>query len=118
MNDPIAVIDVKIADAFGMRDLPNTIVVNTKGANHMRTSRKEVEAVFKNWLLVTGLKQSKSYDDVGGYSLDYAPCYGGYDIERVCNKSGGVSMVFNNRQPAGIFVACLRAAIRTLEEMR
>ena len=84
----------------------------------MRTTRKEIEGVFNLWVNSINGRIAKSYNDTGAYRLDYAACYGGYRVERICNASGGVSDIFNTRLPAWEFVTALRYAMRTLEEAR
>jgi len=84
----------------------------------MRTSRKEVEGVFRLWVEAIGGVQAKSYNDVGGYRLDFNSVYGGYEIERVCNEHGGVNVVTGGRLSATEFVSALRVSMRSIEEMR
>lgn len=85
---------------------------------NMRTTRKEVEGVFKLWVAAVGGHVASSYSDVNGYRLDHNSVYGGYCIERICNESGGVSVVLDHRQSAYAFVTSLRMAMRSLEEAR
>lgn len=84
----------------------------------MRTSKREVEAVFKTWCAVFQGRAAWDYRDVGAYRLDYASCYGGWRIERICNASGGVDDVFPYRLRSWEFVTALRIAIRSEEERR
>lgn len=84
----------------------------------MRTTIKEVEGVFRLWVAAINGRAAESYKDVGAYKLDYAACYGGYRVERICNEAGGVSDVTLSRAPAAEFVAGLRIAMRSIEQMR
>lgn len=81
----------------------------------MRTTKHEIAGVFGLWVKAVGGRVAASYNDVGGYRLDHAACYGGYRIERIETESGGVSDVFTVRLPAGEFVTALRMAMRSLE---
>lgn len=77
----------------------------------MRTTKKEVEAVFKQFCEDNDFKIAESAVDVGGYTLDYAACYGGYVINRISNDGGGVSQPFGYmRRGAKELVDCLRFA--------
>jgi hypothetical protein len=38
------------------------------------------------------------YNDVGGYRLDYAAPYGGYNVEQISNGGGGVRHPFGPRR--------------------
>jgi hypothetical protein len=83
-----------------------------------RTTRKEVEGVFRLWLSGIKGREAMDYNDVGGYRLDYNSVYGGYRVERICNAQGGVSDVFTTRLKAWEFVTALRVSMRSIEEMR
>ena len=82
----------------------------------MRTTRKEVEGVFKLWLVYINGGIAEAYNNVNGYRLDYNSVYGGYRIEQVCNEHGGVRDVFATRLKTSEFVAALRVAMRSIEE--
>ena len=85
----------------------------------MKTTRKEVEGVFGFWVSCIGGRVATSYNDVGAYRLDHNSIYGGYTIERICNEGGGVSQPIGaDRLSAYYFVAALRKAMRTVEELR
>jgi len=84
----------------------------------MRTTRKEVEGVFRLWLSAINGREAKSYNDVGGYQLDNNPVYGGYRVERIGNEHGGVADTFTTRLSAYYFVTALRVSMRSIEEMR
>ena len=84
----------------------------------MRTTKSEVEAVFKNWVKAVDGHIAVDYKDVGGYRLDHNSIYGGYEIERICNAQGGVSVVMYQRLSAYYFVQALRLAIHSIEQQR
>ena len=78
----------------------------------MRTTKKEVKAVFERFCDVNGYGVAENYNDVGKYELNYASCYGGYVIQKISNEAGGVSQPFGyKRRTAGEFVDCLRFAM-------
>lgn len=83
------------------------------------TSKKQVENKFKFFIEAIGGKVASSYNDVGGYRLDYASCYGGYNIEQISNDSGAVSHPFGcARKKAGEFWDTLDFAGRASEAVR
>jgi hypothetical protein len=86
----------------------------------MRTTKAEVEGVFKLWINSVGGHVAKSYNDVGGYRLDHNNVYGGYQVIRISNAQGGQSdnVFLNTRLSAYPFVCALRAAMRSIEELR
>ena len=86
----------------------------------MRTTKKEVEAVFEMWVKAVGGHVAASYKDVDGYQLDHNSVYGGYCIVQIVNEQGGQSdsVFLNTRLPAYYFVQAMRAAIRTVEQVQ
>ena len=91
----------------------------------MRTSRKEIFAVFESLCEEMGVQM---YDTKIPYAqnqaneawaLDYAACYGGWEIQKM-SRSGGVSnnVFCEYRMPAGEFVRAMRCAIRCLENRK
>ena len=82
----------------------------------MRTSKKEVHAVFIRWLNFINGREAENYNDIGGYRLDHNSVYGGWRVEQICNEHGGVRDVFNYRLPSWEFVTALRMCIVTIEE--
>ena len=84
----------------------------------MRTTKKEVNAVFNLWVQSVNGHIAKDHKDVGGYTLDYNPFYGGYCIGQICNQYGGESIFYDSRMPAREFVKALRYSMRTLEQAR
>ncbi len=82
----------------------------------MRTTIKEVEGVFGNFLKACGKREAKKYDDVGGWQLDNNPIYGGYIIHEIHNKGGGVNTPFGTmRMKPAEFVAAMRFAMNALD---
>lgn len=81
----------------------------------MRTTKAEVEAVFGRLLTVLGKPRAQRWNDVGGWSLDYAACYGGWVITEVVNMDGGITHPLGEgRLPAREFVRAMHFAIRTV----
>lgn len=84
-----------------------------------RTSRARLDAVFARLLQAIGGRLATSWDDVGAYRLDYAACYGGWTVERICNKSGGVSHPFGPlRRKASDFDDAMQFAICAAEQAK
>jgi hypothetical protein len=81
----------------------------------MRTTKSEVEAVFKQWLTAIGGREAKSYNDVGGYCLDHNSVYGGWEIQQIHNEHGGVSVVIYTRLSSFYFVSALRMSIASFQ---
>lgn len=76
----------------------------------MRYGRKDAEAAFARLAAATGNRIATSWNDVGGWSLDYAACYGGYVVHEVCSEPFG-----SRRRPAREFCDAVWFAIRALE---
>jgi len=51
-----------------------------------RYSRKDAEMAFDRLVKAIGGRVATSYNDVGAYRLDYAGCYGGFNVERIINE--------------------------------
>lgn len=64
----------------------------------MRVSRRDVQGYFEHWCKRHGFRVAASYKDVGGLTMDYAGCYGGYRIERVYNAEGAVDQPFGAKR--------------------
>jgi len=62
-----------------------------------RYTIKDAERAFHH--LAFRLGWAESYNQVGGYSLDYAPIYGGVRIVRVINERGGISDITDRMTP-------------------
>jgi hypothetical protein len=56
-----------------------------------RITRKMIERTFMDLLRASGKSYTAHYSDIGSWSLDYAPCYGGWVIHEICNLQGGVT---------------------------
>ena len=66
-----------------------------------RITKADVERRFESFLNATNRRKAKTGSDVGGYYLDYNPTYGGYVINRIVNKGGGVSNPFGMTRRSG-----------------
>ena len=80
-----------------------------------RTSKKEVEAVFKRFCECNDLptfEDKPEYPHNGCYFLDHNSVYGGYKISRMCDTGTGESDPFGpTRMSAREFVDCLRFSL-------
>ena len=80
-----------------------------------KAKRKAAEAAFERLLLACGKRRATAYNDIGGWELDYADCYGGFRVEEIINKGGAVrTPLGDTRMDADEFVrACyfLREAV-------
>lgn len=84
-----------------------------------RTTKKDVALAFSRFLDATGRRAATSNDDVGGLRLDYAACYGGYNIEEISTKTGAVSHPFgSDRVPPYAMYKMLHFAAFTAEQMK
>ncbi len=88
----------------------------------MRTSRKEIFAVFESFCKGMGVQAFDTKltyaqnQDKEAWMLDYAACYGGWEIQKMLRSGGVTTSVFcEYRMPAGEFVRAMRCAIRCLE---
>lgn len=83
----------------------------------MKTDKKAVEGMFKVFVKTIGGRVAESYNDEGAYRLDYVACYGGYNIEQIHNKAGGVDQPFGStrRKPTEMWDT-LHFAVRALEQ--
>ncbi len=79
----------------------------------MRYAKREVQAMFVRFIK-TLCPTSATRED---YFLDYAPCYGGYVIEKY-NPIDGVSMPFGiaRKSPKEMYLS-LEMACNVLDEM-
>lgn len=81
-----------------------------------RTTKAEVNAVFARFVKAIGGRVAESYNDIGGYGIDYNPTYGGYHVYRVDNAAGGQNLPFGSRRmKPGEFVDCLRFATEVVQ---
>jgi hypothetical protein len=84
-----------------------------------RITRRHVESVFDSFLNSVGGRKAESYKDVGGYTLDYAAVYGGYQVERISNEGGGVSLPFGHgRRSTKEMYDVMAFAIRVLDDIK
>jgi hypothetical protein len=75
-----------------------------------RYTRKDAENALQRLVFALGGKIAKDYKDVHGYRLDHA--YGGYNVERIVNEQGGVTLPFGmQRRTAREFVDAVRFAL-------
>jgi hypothetical protein len=83
-----------------------------------RYTRKDAEAAFDRLCAATGHRRATAYNDVGGWSLDYAACYGGFVIESPCNDGGGITQPFGSRRrTAREFCDVVRFAIDAIGQV-
>lgn len=80
-----------------------------------RIGKPELYAVFRLFLELHGWHEAASYNDVGGYFLDYL---NGYRVEQVTNATGGVRTPFGERRHTILeMVSVMRFAIDVSTEM-
>jgi hypothetical protein len=87
--------------------------------------RKFIEEDFERLLKSMNKERTKWVQDpvtkrnkvnVGSWSLDYNPIYGGYNIEEVMSEGGGINHPFGStRKKPKQFNAELKSMIRALE---
>ena len=76
---------------------------------------KDAEQCFENLLRTLGRRRARSYNDVGGWGLDYNPTYGGVVIEEIGNEHGGITQPLNTtRLTPREFCQSVNFAIRVL----
>lgn len=54
-------------------------------------TRKDAELAFGRLCEVLGKRPATAYNDVGAWTLDYNPIYGGAVVEEVINDGGGIT---------------------------
>jgi len=83
----------------------------------MRYTRKQIEAYFTRFVKTIGGKVATSYNDVGGYILDYNANYDGYQIAQIENIHGGQRLSFlgGQRFKAAQFVTIICFAIDAID---
>ena len=85
----------------------------------MRTTRAEVDATFRTFCAQSGLRAATAWNDVGGLQLDYNSAYGGFQVQRIENASGGVSLPFGaGRLPHGAMADTFRFASAAFYESK
>lgn len=81
-----------------------------------RITKSHIKTTFAHYCKALGVPEAKAWNDVGGWFYDYNPTYGGYQIQRVHNASGGVdNPVKEARMPAGEFYRAMWFTIRSIE---
>lgn len=72
-----------------------------------RTTRRQAEMAAERLVRACGGQMSKGWTrgedgqlraDVGAFVLDYAACYGGYQLQQHVTDGGGVSTPFGDRR--------------------
>jgi hypothetical protein len=82
-----------------------------------RYTRKDAERALGRLAVATGHRIADSYNDVGGWTLDYASCYGGFVVHEVYNETGGISLPFGHeRRTAREFCDAVRFALYAIEQ--
>lgn len=89
-----------------------------------RTTKQEVSAVFERLCATVGVPVGGVFDPdtrtmSRGWSLDYAPAYGGWTVAGHDGQGTGESRPLGEaRMPAREFVAAMHVAIRAVETSR
>lgn len=84
----------------------------------MRITHQSIKVRFQYYCEVFGFRMATSWNDVGGYRLDYTPEYGGWRIEKIVNIEGGVMDIMNERYSNKDFYNLLRFAIKSYQEKK
>ena len=66
-----------------------------------RVTRQVAENQFKRLCDALGKRVATSYNDVGAWQLNYAQCYGGYQIQEIVTSTGGISEPFSSSRMSG-----------------
>lgn len=78
-----------------------------------------LKGIYNRYIHAIGGRHATSWNDVGGYKLDYASLYGGYVITRIENKMGGISYpFFYNRLTKKELYNAMCFACLTLEHIK
>lgn len=81
-----------------------------------RYTHKDAERALERLAASTGHRIATSYNDIGAWTLDYNPIYGGCVVHEPMNESGGVTCPFGmERQTPRVFCAMANFAIRAME---
>ena len=81
-----------------------------------RTTKSQILSSFQHYLDAIGKRPARSYDDVGGWELDFNPTYGGYVIYEVANTGGGQRHPLgSSRMKPSVFYDALWFATRSIE---
>ena len=85
----------------------------------MRTSKRDLHAIFETFCRASGQPMARAYNDVGGLRLDYNSVYGGYVMEKIINASGAVTRPYGDyRRQAGEMYDTLHFAVQCLLEVK
>ena len=81
-----------------------------------RTTKSQIRSSFEHYLKAIGKRPAKSWNDVGGWGLDYNPTYGGYVIYEVANEGGAQSHPLGSgRKSPSAFYDALWFATRSID---
>lgn len=84
-----------------------------------RYSQRDIKEIFKRFMSVVGARPAQHYGDVGGWQLNYAPIYGGYNIEEIMNSAGGITHpIWEGRMKPSQLVEAMLFTMRTIEYMK
>lgn len=76
-----------------------------------RYTRHDAESAFELLCVATGHRIAAGYNDVGAWSLDYAPVYGGYVVHEIISEHGAIREPFGTmRRPAREFCSAVHFA--------
>ncbi len=82
-----------------------------------RYTRKDAEKALQRLADATGHRLAESWNDVGGWELDYNPTYGGCVINEISNEGGAVSQPFGcQRHSPREFCDMVRFGIHALRQ--
>ncbi len=83
-----------------------------------RITKKQVEKLFQHFLKVTGRKPLASFNDVGGYFLEYNGIYGGFIICQMMENGGEATPLGLGRKTSREMWNCLHFALNCIGENR
>lgn len=66
-----------------------------------RTTKAQIASMFGHLCKDLGKRVATTFNDVGGWGLDYSSVYGGYVIYEVSNKGGAQSHPFGSTRHTG-----------------
>lgn len=97
----------------------SALTPTTEKADMDRYTRKDAESALDRLCEATGNRRASAWNDVGGWQLDYAACYGGFVVNEVFNDGGGITQPFGStRCSAREFCARVRFAIDAIEHAK
>jgi len=84
-----------------------------------RYTRKDAERALQRLAAATGNRPATSWNDVGGWSLDYNPIYGGCVVVEIASEGGGQSHPLGDqRRTPRAFCDAVHFALRALDEVK